>query len=205
MLLTKEDLQNTPRIQRLNLVNSLSGIKPANLIGTISAKGAPNLAIFSSVMHLGSHPALLGFILRPQGETPRHTFENIRETGFYTINHVHESFYEKAHLSSAKFEKDVSEFEACGLTEEYFPGFPAPFVRESALKLGMRFAEAIPIPLNGTTLVIGEVQNVILPDELMSESGHLDLSLTANVGLSGLNTYYRLEKIETLPYARAAK
>ncbi len=42
----------------------MTGIKPANLIGTISKNQVSSLAIFSSVVHLGSNPALLGFVLR---------------------------------------------------------------------------------------------------------------------------------------------
>ncbi|MCX5663448.1 MAG: flavin reductase, partial [Planctomycetota bacterium] len=72
---------------RVNLVNSLSGYKPANLIGTLGSDGVENLAIFSSVVHLGSDPALLGFIQRPIGEQS-HTYKNIIASGFFTINHV---------------------------------------------------------------------------------------------------------------------
>jgi flavin reductase (DIM6/NTAB) family NADH-FMN oxidoreductase RutF len=205
MHLTKEDLQLTERIRRLNLVNSLTGVKPVHLIGTISPEGFPNLAIFNSVVHLGSNPALMGFILRPTGEVPRHTWENILETGVFTINHVHESFFEKAHQTSAKYDRDVSEFDACGLTEEYLFDFPAPFVGESAIKIGLEWVDTIPIPINDTTLVIGEIRHVVLPDELMSESGHLDLSAIDDVGISGLNTYYRISKIATLPFARPEK
>ena len=205
MHLTKEDLQRTERIRRLNLVNSLTGVRPAHLIGTISPEGFPNLAIFNSVVHLGSNPALMGFILRPTGEVPRHTWENILETGVFTINHVHESFFEQAHQTSAKYAKGVSEFDACGLTEAYLFDFPAPFVGESAVKIGLEWVDSIPIPLNDTTLVIGEIRHVILPDTLMSESGHLDLSTVDDVGMSGLNMYYRISKIATLPFARPEK
>ncbi|MDP3360397.1 MAG: flavin reductase [Lutibacter sp.] len=119
MHFTQNDLKNLDRVKKLNLINSITGIKPANLIGTISPKQETNLAIFSSVMHFGSDPALLGFVLRPAQDVPRHTFENIMENGFYTINHVQTSFIEKAHYTSTKFKKEDSEFEKCKLTEEY--------------------------------------------------------------------------------------
>ncbi|HBF47730.1 MAG TPA: flavin oxidoreductase, partial [Shewanella frigidimarina] len=45
---------------------------------------------------------------------PRHTFENIMQTGLYTINHVNQSIYEQAHQTSARYDKDESEFEATG-------------------------------------------------------------------------------------------
>jgi flavin reductase (DIM6/NTAB) family NADH-FMN oxidoreductase RutF len=202
MHLTKEDIQNTERIKRLNIINSITGIKPANLIGTISGDGKTNLAIFSSVIHLGSNPALIGFILRPDREAGQHTFDNIKENGFYTINHIHESFAEQAHYTSAKFGRDESEFDKCALTEEYIADFTAPFVKESTLKMGMKRVQIIPIELNGTVLIIGEVEHLIIPDAAMDEQGQIDLSQPNDVGISGLNTYYKLEKIAQFPYAR---
>ncbi|MDF1516718.1 MAG: flavin reductase [Lutibacter sp.] len=202
MHFTQNDIKNLERVNRLNLINSITGIKPANLIGTISSKQQTNLAIFSSVMHLGSDPALLGFILRPAQDIPRHTFENIMENGFYTINHVQTSFIEKAHYTSTKFKKEDSEFEKCQLTEEYIADFKAPFVKESTIKLGMKFVESIPIKLNKTLLIIGEIVHLIIPDTTIDANGYMDLGLLDNVGISGLNSYYKLEKITDFPFAR---
>lgn len=205
MHLTKDDIEKTERIWRLNIINAVSGIKPANLIGTFSAKGVSNLAIFSSVIHLGSYPALLGFILRPQDQLNSDTFSNILENGSYTINHVHESFIEQAHYTSAKFKKEESEFEKCHFTEEFLFDFPAPFVKESVLKMGMKFLQQIPIDINKTSLIIGQIEHLIIPDEAADENGYIDVSKIKDVGISGLNNYYALQKIASFPYARAAE
>lgn len=191
------------RIQRIKYINSVSGIKPANLIGTISENKQTNLAIFSSVFHLGSDPALLGFITRPTGEVPRHTHENLLKNGQYTINHIPSSFTENAHYTSAKLDRDQSEFEICGFTPEYINDFKAPFVKESALKLGMLFKESIDIELNGTILVIGEIEHLIIPHAAIDEEDDVNLANINSVGISGLNTYYDLKKIDRYPYARA--
>ena len=202
MHFTSTDIQNMDRIKRIHLINSISGIKPANLIGTISDSGQTNLAIFSSVVHLGSDPALFGFIMRPTEEVPRHTYENIMQNGTYTINHVHTSFVEQAHYTSAKFDVTESEFEACGFTEEFVNGFKAPFVQQSRLKLGLTHVESIPIPINGTLLVIGRADHIYVDDDALSEDGQIDLSAIENAGISGLNRYYALQKINEFPYAR---
>ena len=203
MNFTEADIEKLDRIFRLNLINSVTGIKPANLIGTISNAGEKNLAIFSSVIHLGSNPPLIGFIFRPTDEIPRHTYENIRENCFYTINHVHREFVEQAHYTSAKFDRAASEFRACRLTEEYAGGFPTPFVKESRLKLGMQLKQELPIALNKTILMIGSVKLAIVPDEIIGDEGHLNLEKADDVGISGLNSYYALKKIADFPYARA--
>ena len=59
------DLDGLSKVYRLNLINSITGYKSANLIGTQNLNGITNLAIFSSIIHIGSNPPLMGFILRP--------------------------------------------------------------------------------------------------------------------------------------------
>lgn len=203
---TKKDIAEMDRIRRIKYMNSVSGIKPANLIGTISENGQTNLAIFSSVLHLGSDPALLGFITRPTGEVERHTYENLLKNSQYTINHIPSGYTENAHYTSAKLNRDQSEFEICGFTPEYISDFKAPFVKESNLKIGMAFKEAIDIQLNGTILVIGEIEHIIMPDVAIDEEeDDVNLENISGVGISGLNTYYNLKKIARYPYARADK
>ncbi|MFA7272877.1 MAG: flavin reductase [Crocinitomicaceae bacterium] len=198
----KNQIEALGKVERLNLINSIVGGKPANLIGTCDSTGATNVAIFSSVIHLGSNPALLGFILRPAGEIPRNTYENIKHTGYYTINHVQEDFIENAHFTSAKFEKTISEFDACQLTPLYKKGFIAPFVAESSIQIGMKFLQEIPIEINDTILVIGSIENIAIQNESWLEEGHLNLEQVGSVVVSGLNTYYSVQKVANYPYAR---
>ena len=114
--ISRNEIDALEKIYRANLINSITGYKPANLIGTISKDGITNLTIISSVFHMGSNPPIIGFMQRPV-TVQRDTYENIKSMGYYTINHVHGEFIEKAHQTSARFDKDVSEFEACGITE----------------------------------------------------------------------------------------
>ena len=199
--LTKIDISELDRRKRANLINSVSGYKPANLIGTIAADGRTNLAIFSSVVHLGADPPLIGFIMRPVAGQERHTYENIRETGVYTINHIHRQFAEKAHFTSAKFDRRVSEFAACGLTEEYIDDFAAPFVRESRIRIGLRLIEEIPVKINGTIMVIGVIEHLVFDETALSVSGNLDLNAVADICISGLDTYHEVKKLSSFSYA----
>jgi len=202
MYLSKSDIENSPKRKRINLINSISGIKPGNLIGTKSNSGQSNLAIFSSVVHLGSQPGYFGFFSRPDAEVRRHTYENIKENGYFTINHIHSDIVEKGHYTSAKFDAAISEFDACQLTEEYFHDFKAPFVQESQLKFGLKRVETIEVKSTNTIMVVGEIQHLIIADELVDEQGNIDLGSLNTVGISGLDTYYSLKKIAQFPYAR---
>jgi flavin reductase (DIM6/NTAB) family NADH-FMN oxidoreductase RutF len=201
MHFTREDIESLSKVYRLNLINGISGYKPANLIGTIGYDGVLNLAINSSVVHLGSNPALLGFIMRPT-TVPRHTLSNIWETGLFTINHIHLGFTDKAHYTSAKFAKEVSEFDEAGLTPEFLDDFKAPYVKESEIKIGCKKVGEMDIELNGTVMIIGRIEHIYLPDESIEQNGIVDLNLVEDVCVSGLNTYHSVVKTAEYAYAR---
>ena len=184
----RSSIDDLDKIFRINLINSASGYKSANLIGTRDDLGVANLAVFSSIIHMGSNPPLLGFILRPT-KVARHTYSNIKENSYYTINHIAYHFAKQAHHTSAKYESDVSEFEVTGLTEEHLHDFHAPFVKESPVKMGMRFVEEHKIESNGTILVIGEILDLYVKEEFMEDDGFVNLSKGKVVIINGLDGY----------------
>lgn len=201
LIITHSDFANFGRQYRANLINSVSGYKPAMLIGTQNKQQQSNLAIFSSLVHLGANPALLGFIQRPLGKSG-HTYHNIKESGCYTINHVHESFIEQAHYTSANFDSTESEFSACNFTEEYLHNFPAPFVQQSHIKIAMELVEEVFITHNNTRFIIGAIKFIVVPPQILAINGSLNLSGVKDVCISGLENYHRVSPINSLPYAK---
>ena len=199
----KTEIQKLDRIYRLKLMNSITGIKSANLIGTLSETGNTNLAIFSSVVHLGSDPALIGFVMRPNNNVKRDTLNNILETKHFTINHVHSTFVEKAHYTSLNFMQDQSEFDYCNLESFYIENYPPPFVKESKVKIGLKLHEIIPITSNGCKFIIGEVEHVLVDNSIdLITEGSINLEDSNSVGVGGLNSYYSMNKIAELPFPR---
>jgi flavin reductase (DIM6/NTAB) family NADH-FMN oxidoreductase RutF len=201
MKLNRKAIGELDRIARLKIINAITGIKPANLIGTIREDGLTNVAVFSSIVHLGSNPPLIGFIMRPQGDINSDTYKNIMSTKQYTINHIHPEFVERAHYTSAKFDTSVSEFKRCNLNEFYVADFKAPFVKESTFKMGLKFREEVKIELNGTSLIIGEIEELMIPENAIDNDFNINLSASNSVGISGLNSYYNISKIADYPYA----
>lgn len=199
---TNQHIAGLEKRTRTALVNSLSGFKSLNLIGTVNKIGQTNLAIFNSVMHIGADPALMGFISRPDS-VDRHTFENIKETGFYTINHVHTEIFEKAHQTSARYEREESEFDAAGLRAGYKDGFPAPFVQESRIQIGLSLKEIVPVRINSTLLVVGEITDLYFPGEIW-DAGHgiFDFEKAGTVAGSSLDGYHATRVIRRLKYAK---
>ncbi|NOU50112.1 flavin reductase [Pseudoalteromonas sp. JBTF-M23] len=202
MHFTKQDIENLDKQTRVHFINSLSGFKSANLIGSVDNQGQENLAIVSSVFHLGAHPPLVGMIIRPHS-VPRHTLENILQTGHYTINHINADIVEKAHQTSARYNKDVSEFTAVGLTPHYNANCIAPFVKESKLKMALALRSTQTIELNQTELVIGEITDVYLEDDkAYCQDGFLDLEKLNTVAISGLDRYHTTSGLTRLSYAK---
>ena len=187
--------------RRAAFINSVSGFKSANLIGTADASGATNLAIMSSVVHLGSHPPLLALIVRPGGEE-RHTLANILATECFTINHVSTSCIEAAHQTAARYPQHVSEFDATGLTPQWQDGLAAPLVREASVKLGLRLREHQILAINDTHLVIGEIVIALFPEHALRDDGSLNLSICGTAALSGLDTYHEALQLKRMAYAK---
>ncbi len=200
--LGKGDIETMERRTRTQLINSLSGFKSINLCGTISKEGVTNLSLISSVVHIGANPALMGFIMRPV-TVRRDTYNNILETGHYTFNHLNEAIFKKAHQTSARYPVETSEFEAAELTEIYSEVMKAPYVQESHIRIGLEFVEKIPIPVNGTLLMIGKVTEIFFPKNCWLADGYLDIEKAGSITTSSLDTYHRTQKIARLSYAKA--
>jgi flavin reductase (DIM6/NTAB) family NADH-FMN oxidoreductase RutF len=194
-------LMDMEQRKRAQFINSISGFRSVALIGTTDTKGQTNLAIFSSIVHIGSNPPLLSFIMRPDS-VERHTLTNILDTGFYTINHINADMYEKAHQTSARYPKSVSEFDAAQLTPVFKNDFVAPFVAESQIQIGMEFRERIEININQTSMIIGEIKFVHYPTSCLLEDGFIDIEKAGTITSTGLDSYHTTQVLKRLEYAK---
>ncbi len=190
--------------ERVHFINSLGGFKSVSLLATVNNYGQTNLAIFSSIFHIGSNPPLIAVIFRPN-PPERDTLRNILETGFYTINHINENIYKQAHQTSARYDADISEFDVSNLTSEYKNNFKAPFVKESNIQLGVEFKEKIEITINNTIMIIGEIKEVYFPENCQSEDGFLDIEKANTITCSGLDSYHKTIRLDRLSYAKPNK
>lgn len=202
IIYTASDFEQFEKHYRIHFFNSLTGYKSVHLVGTQNAEGTTNLAIFSSIFHMGSKPPYFGMLVRPTGETPRHTLANLLETGYYTLNHIHPHTYKQAHQTSAKYPKDVSEFDAVGLTPWYSEKVKAPYVFESNIKIGLKLVETHPMSFNGTILVVGNVVEVIFKQPYALPDGMINLEQAQTITSTGLDVYAQAKTIERLERAK---
>lgn len=196
-----ESIMSLNKNKRVQFINSLGGFKSVSLIGTSDLDGNENLAIFSSIFHIGANPPLIGLIFRPS-PPERNTYNNIINTGFYTINHINESIYRQAHQTSARYDQTESEFEITNLKPEYKDNFFAPYVAESNIQLGIEFKEKITIPINNTTMIIGEITQIYIPENCLSEDGFVDIEKANSITCSGLDSYHKTVQLDRLSYAK---
>lgn len=204
MLLKTKEIEAMDKRYRALFINALSGFKSASLIGSCDHSKNTNLAIFTSVFHVGAHPPLLGMIVRPHS-VARHTLENILQTKHYTINHVNEAIYQQAHQTSARYDKNTSEFDAAGLGEEWWNDFPAPFVEQSRIQLGMKLRQHLHLGINNAEMIIGEIIHINIKDNIVSDDGYVDIEQAGSIAVSSLDGYHRTELLSRLTYAKPAK
>lgn len=199
--LSKQDILQMAKIFRLNLINSCTGYKSANLIGTRTVEGVPNVAIFSSVTHLGSNPPLLGFVLRPT-TVPRNTYQNIKSGGYFTVNHINADQIADAHHTSAKYPYEISEFDKTNLDPEYKDNFDAPFVRDAAVQIGCKLINEYGIQENGCSLLVASIEQLYFNEDLLEPDGFLRLDRAQTVSVNGLDGYALPQLLDRFEYAR---
>ncbi len=196
-----KDFDNMDKRDRARFINSLSGFKSLCLVGSKDKNGKTNLAPISSVFHIGADPALMGMIFRPHS-TPRHSLENIIETNSFTLNHVHKDILHSAHQASARYDKEESEFIQTNLEEEYLNGFYAPFVKDSRLKLGLKYEEHQTLKINNTVLLIASIDFVSLSKDFLRKDMSVDIERAGTLTVSGLDCYHETTQVARLSYAK---
>ncbi|MBU0940666.1 MAG: flavin reductase family protein [Bacteroidetes bacterium] len=196
-----EELENLEKVERLNLINSCTGYKSANLLATISKDGVPNVAIFSSITHLGSSPAMIGFIVRPT-TVPRDTYKNIKEMGYFTVNHITEDIIADAHHTSANYDDSTSEFDKTKLEAEFKENIDTPFVKVSPVQLHCKYINEYYIKENNTIHIIASIEKLFFDENLKHQDGWLQLDKGNIIALNGLDGYCLPKLVDRFEYAR---
>lgn len=200
--ITSQDLTQLDRFYRGNLINSVTGFKSANLLATRSKNGVDNVAIFSSVTHIGSDPAMFSFVQRPLGHGVGHTYMNLKETGKITLNHINLEIVNKAHQSSSKYPESTSEFDELGIKKLQRHGFTAPFVKNATIQVAADYVNEYYLEENKCILVICKITDVFFLEEIQHEDGWLNLEKARTVAINGLDGYASARVEKRLTYVK---
>ena len=201
MIINKKDINRLDKLYKINLINSIIGAKSANLVSTLSDEGVDNIAVFSSVIHLGSNPPLIGFIVRPQESRITDTYRNIKYLKQYGICSISSKMIDKSHLTSKKTPSNESEYKLFDIEKDYIDNFPVPFAKESQIKIGLNFIEEKFI-INKCRLIVGEVE-IIKINSSITKSGNLNFEQLDGITITGISTYNKIKNPKEMPYVKS--
>lgn len=124
---------------------------------------------------------------------------------FFTVNHVNTNDIEDAHHTSAKYPKEISEFEKTKFEPEFIDGFIAPFVKSSKIKFGCKYLNEYDIKENNTIMVVASIECLYVDNDALQEDGWIRLDKAGTVTINGLDGYAKTTLLNRFKYARPKK
>lgn len=136
--------------------------RPIAFVATRSSDGIVNLSPFSFFNAFGANPPVVAFspAFRGTDGSSKHTYDNIIETGEFTVSTVSYDMVEQMSLSSADWPREVDEFEASGFTPHSSRVVAPPGVAEAAMFMECTLMHHLSLgngPASGN-LIVGEVK-----------------------------------------------
>jgi len=193
-----------------HLMNSIVQPRPIAWISSISPDGQTNLAPFSYFNICSMNPPIISnsiFFNRDGSE--KDTLRNIKATMKYVVGTVSFEASEKANLSSAPYDSEVSEFDAAEVSPVDRGAGEPPFISESPIQLVCKLHQTIPLGKGAGvgTLVLGQVEEIHLSKDLGDfewQKGIVPEKLD-NVGRMGSDLYSRTRETFSMPRATVKK
>jgi flavin reductase (DIM6/NTAB) family NADH-FMN oxidoreductase RutF len=199
---TKHNLKYDP-------IKSCEVPRPIGWISTLSPSGVANLAPFSQFQMLTARPPFVMFAAN-QTHHPRRkdSVTNAESTGEFVCNLATYDLREQVNLSSARSEPDVDEFAASGLTKAPSQLVKPPRVAESKIHIECKYHMTIRLPgvpqSEAIDVVIGAVVGVHIADDVLTESGRVDVLKLKPLSRIGYMDYTTIDRVfEILPPGNA--
>ncbi|MBB2509020.1 hypothetical protein G5S33_02466 [Staphylococcus cohnii subsp. cohnii] len=186
--------------------------RPIGWISTTSKDGDDNLAPYSQYQNLTWDPPMVMFaanqsVLDDHGR--KDTVTNAEETGWFVWNMATYDLREAVNLSSKALTPEKDEFDFAGVTKEQCIEAPGPRVKESPVQFECEYVQTIRIPtgdpVSTVDLVIGRVSQVHIKDEIILESGKLDIKSIRPIARLGYYDYTVVDEIFEMKAPAATK
>lgn len=179
-----------------HLMNSIVQPRPIAWISSISPDGKKNLAPFSYFNICSMNPPVISnsiFFNRDGSE--KDTLKNIKATGKYVVGTVSSNIADKANVSSAPFDSNISEFEEAQVAFIERGSSEPVFIAESPVQLVCELNRTIPLGEGAGvgTLVLGNVKEIHIASALSDVEWQKGLppERMNNVGRMGADYYTR--------------
>ncbi|CAA9229319.1 MAG: Nitrilotriacetate monooxygenase component B [uncultured Cytophagales bacterium] len=169
--------------------------RPIAFASTIDAEGRVNLSPYSFFNAFGSNPPTLIFSpnRRVRDNTPKHTYENVKEVAEVVINVVDYKMVEQMSLASCEYERGVDEFTKAGFTPVPSTLVRPPRVAESPAAFECKVLQVIEMGDQGgaPNLVICQVLLAHFHDGILNAQGRVDTTKVDLVARMGGDWYCR--------------
>lgn len=196
---SSEEIKSLDRAYRRDFINRITGAKLAWILGSFHPEFGENLALFSSIVHVGANPPLVGIVFRPSmGKL--HSLRNINETKLFSLNSLPLKFRKEIHSSSANGSEELDDFDSIGLQREIDSSHPIPLVKEASIRMLLEPVELAPIRTNSNHFLVSEIKKVEINVAFL-DSNELPIPEGLTY-VSGLDLYCKVESIQSMPYAR---
>jgi flavin reductase (DIM6/NTAB) family NADH-FMN oxidoreductase RutF len=157
--------------------------RPIAWVSTVSAAGIPNLAPFSFFQVIcDDPPTLMVNVGVHDGDRPKDTVRNVRETGELVIHLVSRGAAETMNLTSATLPHDESEFELAGIATVPSLLIKPTRIADASVAFECELAEIKPYPaehprqfLIFAKVLLGHIDDAVMADERHVDPAKLDL------------------------------
>jgi flavin reductase (DIM6/NTAB) family NADH-FMN oxidoreductase RutF len=169
--------------------------RPIAFASTVDGAGRVNLSPYSFFNAFGSNPPTLIFSpnRRVRDNTPKHTYENVKEVAEVVINVVDYQMVEQMSLASCEYERGVDEFVKAGFTPVASTLVKPPRVAESPAAFECRVLRVVEMGDQGgaPNLVICQVLLAHFQDHILNAQGRVDTTKVDLVARMGGDWYCR--------------
>ncbi|HKF71375.1 MAG TPA: flavin reductase family protein [Stellaceae bacterium] len=188
------DFTTLPPKDRYRLLIGSVVPRPIALVTTLDGRGVPNAAPFSFFNCFSHDPPIvaLGMELRAAGGL-KDTVRIIRATREFVVNLVDETIAERMNICAVDFPEGVNELAEASLTAVASSVVKPPRIRESPVNMECKLIEELRFGDGGKrSIVLGEVLRFHIRDDVLTERGHIDLTVMRPVGRLAGSGYIRL-------------
>jgi flavin reductase (DIM6/NTAB) family NADH-FMN oxidoreductase RutF len=125
------------------------------------------------------------------------SLRNIEEIGEFVCNLANWETRKQMNQSSASVSPEIDEIDLSNLTTIASEIINAPRIAEAPVHLECRYLKSIDIPTwsdtDVYTMILGEVVGIHIRDDLITETGLVDVAKMLPIGRMGYNDYTRVD------------
>ncbi len=195
------DPKNLEPRQRYGLMIASIVPRPIAWVSTMDTHGALNLAPFSYFTGACTDPMTVLFcpVVPNRAGSRKDTLANVQATGEFVVNFTNMKTAAVMNRCATDLPPDASEFEWAPVTPEPSKTVKTPRVAEAPIAFECTLQQIVTVndQPGGGYVVFGEVQHIVVRDEIMTD-GRIDRAKYDPIGRLGGNDYVHVNNTFTM-------